>query len=55
VVGKKGSRVNKVQKCAHMFVNAKAIPVETIPEIGEVGIKKNSRGGEFTYNKRNKF
>jgi hypothetical protein len=24
-------RVNTVQKCVHMYVNAKMIPVETIP------------------------
>jgi hypothetical protein len=33
-----------------MYVNAKIIPVETTPEIGEVGrIKENGRGGEFKY------
>jgi hypothetical protein len=29
--GKGGRRVNIVQKCVHIYVNAKMIPVETIP------------------------
>jgi hypothetical protein len=34
VVGKEGRRVNIVQKkCAHMYVNAKMIPVETVSGI----------------------
>jgi hypothetical protein len=32
-----------------MYVNAKMIPVETIPRIGRRGIKKNDGGGEFKY------
>jgi hypothetical protein len=27
-------RVHTVQKCVHMYVNAKMIPVETIPRMG---------------------
>jgi hypothetical protein len=34
VVGKRGSGVNMVQKCIHMYVNAKMMPVETIPGMG---------------------
>jgi hypothetical protein len=30
VVGKRGRRVNMVQKCVHRHVNAKMIPVETV-------------------------
>jgi hypothetical protein len=29
-----GRRVNMVQKCIHMYLNAKMIPVETIPGRG---------------------
>jgi hypothetical protein len=32
-----------------MYVNAKMISVETIPRIGEEGIKKSSGGVEFKY------
>jgi hypothetical protein len=32
-----------------MYVNAKTIPVETIPGIGERRIKESSGGGEFKY------
>jgi hypothetical protein len=39
---KGGSRVNMVQKCVHMYVDVKMIPVETIPRIGG--------GGKFKYN-----
>jgi hypothetical protein len=35
VAGKGGRRVNMAQKCVHMYVNAKMIPVETIPGIEE--------------------
>jgi hypothetical protein len=33
-----------------VYVNAKIIPVETVPEMGEVGIKERGEGGEFKYN-----
>jgi hypothetical protein len=33
-----------------MYVNAKIIPVESILGMGEGGIKKSGRGGEFKYN-----
>jgi hypothetical protein len=32
-----------------MYVNAKMIPVETIPGMGGAGIKENSGGGKFMY------
>jgi hypothetical protein len=32
-----------------MYVNAKMIPIETVPGIREGGMKENSRGGEFKY------
>jgi hypothetical protein len=49
-VGEKGRRVNALQKCVHLYVNAKMIPVETTPVIRVGGrIKENSRGGEFMY------
>jgi hypothetical protein len=32
-----------------MYVNAKMIPVETVPGMGREGIKKSNGGGEFTY------
>jgi hypothetical protein len=32
-----------------MYVNAKMIPVETVSEIKEGGMKESSRGGEFRY------
>jgi hypothetical protein len=32
-----------------MYVNAKVIPVETIPGMGERRIKENGGGGEFKY------
>jgi hypothetical protein len=32
-----------------MHVNAKLIPVETVPEIGERGMKESSGRGEFKY------
>jgi hypothetical protein len=32
-----------------MYVNAKMIPVETIPGMGEGRIKERSGGGEFKY------
>jgi hypothetical protein len=33
MAGKGGRRVNTVQKCIHMHINAEMIPVETIPGI----------------------
>jgi hypothetical protein len=35
-------RVKAVQKCVHIHVNAKMVPVETVPGMG--GGKKESRG-----------
>jgi hypothetical protein len=32
-----------------MFVNAKIVPVETVPEIEGGGNKKSSGGGNFKY------
>jgi hypothetical protein len=32
-----------------MYVNAKMIPIETIPGIGGEGIKESWRGDEFKY------
>jgi hypothetical protein len=32
-----------------MYVNEKMIPVESIPRMGEGGIKENSRRGEFQF------
>jgi hypothetical protein len=32
-----------------MYVNAKMIPVETVPGIRGVGMKESSGGGEFKY------
>jgi hypothetical protein len=32
-----------------MYINAKMIPVETIPGIREGGMKENNGGGEFKY------
>jgi hypothetical protein len=32
-----------------MYVNAKMIPVQTIPGIGGGGIKESCGGGEFKY------
>jgi hypothetical protein len=32
-----------------MYVNVKVIPVETIPGMGEEGIKKSSGGSELKY------
>jgi hypothetical protein len=31
--GKRGRRMNMVKQCLHMYVNAKMIPVETVPGI----------------------
>jgi hypothetical protein len=41
VVGKCGRKVYIVQKCVPMYVNAKMIPIETIPGIGGEGIKES--------------
>jgi hypothetical protein len=32
-----------------MYINAKMIPIETIPGMGEEEIKESSGGGEFKY------
>jgi hypothetical protein len=40
----RGRRMNKVQKCVHMYVNAKMIPVGIVPGIGGGGIKETSGG-----------
>jgi hypothetical protein len=32
-----------------MYINAKMIPVETIPGMGEEGIKESDGGSEFKY------
>jgi hypothetical protein len=34
-----------------MYVNGKMRPVETIPGVGEGGIKENDGKGELNYNK----
>jgi hypothetical protein len=44
VVGKEGRRVTTVQKCAHMPVNAKLRPVETVPGTGEGDTGERWRG-----------
>jgi hypothetical protein len=45
VTGKRGRRVNTMQKCVHMYVNATMIPVEYIPEMGKgVGQRSAWRG-----------
>jgi hypothetical protein len=49
VARKGGRRVNTMQKCVHVFVNAKMIPVETIPGMEEGDIKESGGGGEFKY------
>jgi hypothetical protein len=38
-----------VQKCIHRYINAKMIPVETVPGIREGQIKESGRGHEFKY------
>jgi hypothetical protein len=48
-MGKGGRRVNTVQKCVYMYVNAKMIPVETVPGIRGGGIKEDCGRGEFKY------
>jgi hypothetical protein len=47
MMGKGGRTVNTVQKLCTHVLNAKMIPVETIPGIGGREMKENSRGGEF--------
>jgi hypothetical protein len=49
IMGKGVRRVNMVQKCVHMYVNAKMIPVKNTPGIGKGGKKEYDRGGEFIY------
>jgi hypothetical protein len=36
--------------CKYCVYKCKTIPVETIPGMGEVEVKKNGGGGEFKYN-----
>jgi hypothetical protein len=38
-----------MKKCVHMYVNAKMIPIETVPEIWRGRMKERSGGGEFKY------
>jgi hypothetical protein len=40
--GKEGRRVNMVQKCVHMYVNTKMIPVETVS--GITGRREGDKG-----------
>jgi hypothetical protein len=47
--GEGGRRGIWCKKCAHLYVNAKMRPVETVPGMGEGGIKQSSGGGEFKY------
>jgi hypothetical protein len=35
--GKRGRRVNTVQKCVYMYVNTKMIPFKTTPSVGVRG------------------
>jgi hypothetical protein len=37
VGGEKGKSMHLVQICMHMYINAKMIPAETVPEIREGG------------------
>jgi hypothetical protein len=53
--GERDRRVNTVQKCVHMYVNARMIPAETVPGSGEQGIKESDRGGEFMCDIFHKF
>jgi hypothetical protein len=47
VVGKGCKRVILCKFCIPMYVNAKMIPVETLPGMGKQVMKENDRGGEF--------
>jgi hypothetical protein len=47
VVGKGSWRVNTGKKCAHLYINVKMIPAETILGIRGRGIKEISGGGEL--------
>jgi hypothetical protein len=55
--GERSRRMNTVQimyihymyTCIYMYVNAKMIPVETIPGICGEGMKERGRGGELKY------
>jgi hypothetical protein len=38
-----------VQKCVHIYANGKMRPVETVPGMGEGGIKEDDGDGEFNY------
>jgi hypothetical protein len=42
-------KVSTVQKCVHMYVNAKMKPVETTSGRGWRATKENVRGVEFMY------
>jgi hypothetical protein len=49
MAGKRGRRVNTVQKkWIHIYVNAKIIPVETIPGMRR-GVKERGGEDEFKY------
>jgi hypothetical protein len=39
--------VNVVEYYVHLYENGKMKPVQTIPGMGEGGIKENDGGGEF--------
>jgi hypothetical protein len=47
--GKRDRRVDMVEKCLQIYVNAKTIPVESVPGIRGGGIKESSGRGEFKY------
>jgi hypothetical protein len=49
VVRRGGRRMSMVQKHAYIFINAKMIPVETVPGIWEGRVKENGGRGEFKY------
>jgi hypothetical protein len=41
--------MNTVKKCVNMYLNAKMIPVETVPGIGGGEIKESGGAGQFNY------
>jgi hypothetical protein len=43
-----GGRI-QYKKCVHIYINAKMLPVETVPGIWTRGIKESSAGGKFKY------
>jgi hypothetical protein len=47
--GERGRRMNTVQKCIYIYINAKMIPVETVLGISGEGIKESGGQGEFKY------